>query len=109
MITSLITVIIRCTSCVGTIERSLSRRNGIKSVRVALLSSMADVEHASSIQPTDIIQWISEAGYGAQPYVQQSGAEVLLRPSDPVYQDVSAVDYVKGLNGVLTAEYVPRR
>ncbi|XP_070553751.1 copper-transporting ATPase 2-like isoform X2 [Ptychodera flava] len=55
-----------CASCVATIERTLSKQDGIKNVLVALMAQKAEVKYDSSyLTPAEIANKIEDMGFGA--------------------------------------------
>ncbi|MGE8189257.1 heavy metal translocating P-type ATPase [Pseudomonas sp. NPDC086278] len=54
-----------CASCVGRVERALSKVHGVKSVSVNLANERAHLELLGQIDPQILIAAVTKAGYGA--------------------------------------------
>ncbi len=64
-----------CSSCALIIERKLKKLDGVVSASVSLINQTATVVHNSSVQPNDIADTISKAGYKATLQNEQSYAK----------------------------------
>ncbi|MGF0242062.1 heavy metal translocating P-type ATPase [Rhodococcus sp. IEGM1300] len=60
-----------CASCVGRVERALSKVAGVKSVSVNLANERAHLELLGKIEPQTLIEAVSKAGYSASVWQAQ--------------------------------------
>ncbi len=56
-----------CASCVGRVERTLTRLPGVAQAQVNLTTGIATVSHAASVSATQLAQAVTAAGYATTP------------------------------------------
>ena len=64
-----------CASCAGRVEKALARVPGVKSVSVNLASERAHVELLGHVDPTLLINAVSQAGYSASLHENQQATQ----------------------------------
>ncbi|MCH4873624.1 heavy metal translocating P-type ATPase [Pseudomonas sp. TMW22091] len=64
-----------CASCAGRVEKALAKVPGVKSVSVNLASERAHVELLSHVDPTLLINAVSQAGYSASLHENQQATQ----------------------------------
>jgi P-type Cu+ transporter len=65
-----------CASCVSKIENYFLSKDGIKTVKVNLLSKIGKIEHDSNLAEETIVDWFSNIGYNARS-IKVDGEEVI--------------------------------
>ena len=64
-----------CASCAGRVEKALAKVPGVKSVSVNLASERAHVELLGHVDPTLLINAVSQAGYSASLHENQQATQ----------------------------------
>lgn len=62
-----------CSACSATVQKAVSKIDGVKSVNVNLLTNSMDAEYdETKLKNKDIISAVKKAGYGAKPFTYES-------------------------------------
>ena len=79
-----------CSSCSASIEKIVSKMQGVKDISVNLLMKQASIVYdASKIKPTEMIQAIQKAGFGAKVHVDEK--QIVEEKTKPLYRMYSTL------------------
>ena len=67
--------VMTCASCAGRVEKALAKVPGVKTVSVNLASERAHVELLGHVDPTLLINAVSQAGYSASLHENQQATQ----------------------------------